>query len=101
MLNGMELPLSEPAYLAMNGWELTPKKDPHPVFFFHSNDPNINIRLDKVPEGGDGILEVEFEIEWLSEETRPRWMPISKGGTGFEPEENIAGSYAETTDFKI
>ena len=69
VLNGMELPLSDPAYLAMNGWELTPKKDPHPVFFFHSNDPNINIRLDKVPEGGDGILEVEFEIEWLSEET--------------------------------
>lgn len=69
VLNGMELPLSDPAYLAMNGWELTPKKDPHPVFFFHSNDPNINIRLDKVSEGGDGILEVEFEIEWLSEET--------------------------------
>lgn len=33
VLNGMELPLSDPAYLAMNGWELTPKKDPHPVFF--------------------------------------------------------------------
>ena len=68
-LNEEELPLSEPAYLAMNGWELSKKKEANPVFFFHTNDPNINIRLEKVEHSGNELLEVEFEIERLSEET--------------------------------
>ena len=68
-LNERQLPLEERAYLAMNGWELSGKKEKKPVFFFHTKDPNINIRLENVPRNGEEILEVEFEIERLSEET--------------------------------
>ena len=50
-LNEEELPLSEPAYLAMNGWELSKKKEANPVFFFHTNDPVSYTHLKAIRAG--------------------------------------------------
>ena len=68
-LSGKELDLSDKAVLAMNGWELTGKGEKTPVFFFHTNDPNINIRLEKENAEAGEILELEFEINRMPEET--------------------------------
>ena len=40
-----------------------------PVFFFHTGDPNINIRLEKENGEAGEILELEFEINRMPEET--------------------------------
>ena len=68
-LSGKELDLSDKAVLAMNGWELTGKGEKLPVFFFHTDDPNINIRLEKEDSEAGDMLELEFEINRLPEET--------------------------------
>ena len=68
-LAGKELDLADKAVLAMNGWELTGKGEKMPVFFFHTNDPNINIRLEKEDSEAGEMLELEFEINRLPEET--------------------------------
>ena len=69
VLAGKELNLADKAVLAMNGWELTGKGERMPVFFFHTNDPNINIRLEKEDRQAGDILELEFEINRMPEET--------------------------------
>lgn len=68
-LNGEKLDLTDKTVLAMNGWEMSGKKDENPVFFFHTIDPNINIRLDERKRSNDAVLEVEFEISRLTEES--------------------------------
>ena len=68
-LAGKELDLADKAVLAMNGWELSGKGEKMPVFFFHTNDPNINIRLEKEDGEAGEMLELEFEISRLPEET--------------------------------
>ena len=67
-LDGEELDLADKAVLAVNGWELTEKKEKQPVFFFHTKDPNLNIRLEKMEREEGQILELEFEISRLTEE---------------------------------
>ena len=68
-LSGKELDLADKTVLAMNGWELTGKGERMPVFFFHTGDPNINIRLEKENGEAGEILELEFEINRMPEET--------------------------------
>ena len=68
-LAGKELDLADKAVLAMNGWELSGKGEKMPVFFFHTNDPNINIRLEKEDGEAGEMPELEFEISRLPEET--------------------------------
>lgn len=68
-LNGYPLDLADKRVLAVNGWEMSEKGEKNPVFFFHTGDPNINIRLEGTAREGKEILEVEFEINRLAEET--------------------------------
>lgn len=68
-VGGRPLDLSDKAVLSVNGWELTGKRDKNPVFYFHTNDPNINIRMDGMERGDGETLELEFEINRLTEET--------------------------------
>lgn len=68
-VGGRSLDLADKAVLSVNGWEMSAKGEKNPVFYFHTNDPNINIRMDRMQREEGEILELEFEINRLTEET--------------------------------